>query len=166
MNTMPRRWIILRFSTEAYQESNRTVLALSRLSLLARISISRKCSFLVLPSVSGGVDTEVNREEVACLPAGVQQVDHPDAAYQPAFGSTVLKFDQLDLLRILLVLDAVIDNEIAGRTVVEQGLYDLPQTTGRELLPAQVVAYAIVTGGVIPVEMIGKVSASIVARGK
>jgi len=68
-------------------------------------------------------------------------------------------------LRILLVLDTVIHDQITLGTVVEQGLHGFPETAGREFLTAQVVANGIVTGGGFPFEMIGKVSAGIVARG-
>ena len=111
------------------------------------------------------IDTEVNREEVTCFPAGVEKVDHSNAAHQTTFSSAILKLDQLDLLRILLVLDTVIYDQITLGTVVEQGLHDFPETAGREFLTAQVVANGIVTGGGFPFEMIGKVSAGIVARG-
>jgi hypothetical protein len=78
----------LRFSTEAYHESNNTVLACSYLSLTARTSISRKWSFLVFPyPLPPGtfavrrVYTIVQRIKLAVLARAVEQVENANAAH-------------------------------------------------------------------------------------
>ena len=102
-----------------------------------------------------GVDAEVNREEVVGLAARVQQVDHADAAHQAALGPAVLELDQLDLARILLVLHAVIHDEIAVGAVLKQRRDDFPEAAGRELLAAQVVADGVVTGRRLAFQVVG-----------
>ena len=109
-----------------------------------------------------GKDAEVNREELAFLAACVQQVDYADAAHEAPFGSAVLKLDQLDLLGVLLVLDAVVDHQITVVAVLEQRLDDFPQAAGCEFLAAQIVADGIVAGGRLAFEMIGQMGAGII----
>ncbi len=157
-------------STLAYQLSNRTVLAESLLSNLARTSEHVPKVLVVGLAITTGalrvVEAKVDGVEITFLPTGVDQVDHPDAAHESAGRATVLKFDHVDLFGVAFILHAVIDNKATVGPVVKQGLHHFPQRAGGEFFAAQEVTDGVVAGAGLPVQMVCQIGAGVVAAGR
>ena len=123
---------------------------------------------LGLAVLVGGIQAQVNRIEALSiavrLSIAVEQIDDADAVYQSACRAAILVLDQLDLLAVALVLNAVVYDQVAAGTVLEQGPHDFPEAAGSDLLAPQEVADDIMTLGLVAFEVLGQVRASIVAR--
>ncbi len=69
----------------------------------------------------------------------MHQIDHPNPLHQPALSAVVLPFDQFDLARILLLLHAIMHNQVGVFAVIEQRLHQFPQAARRQLVASQVM---------------------------
>lgn len=116
----------------------------------------------------GSILAKIYRVEVVSVAVNLsitmKQIDDADAVHQAAFRAAVLALDQLDLLAVALVLNAVIYDKVAACAVLEQRGYDFPEAAGSDLLAPQEVADGIMALGLVACEMLRQVRAGIVAR--
>ncbi len=114
-----------------------------------------------LAVVLGAVDAVVDGPEVAVISRGMDQVDQTDAFDRTVFIARVLPLDQFDKVGVLLVLNAVIDNDDRGLRILDMGRNRSPQLRGGEAFASKEVADRIVAEvGLV----VGQVRASVVER--
>jgi len=95
------------------------------------------------------------------LTVTMNQIHHADASHQAAHRTAVLGLDQLDRLRIALVLYAVVDDQERVLGSVDQPLDQLPHLPRRYPALFQEVAHHIVAD---MLQMLGQVEAGVVDR--
>ena len=82
------------------------------------------------------VNSEVDRVVAALFAVCMDQVDYVDPAHEAVFGSAVLELDELDMLGVLLVLDAVVQDQVSVFTVVDKRSDEIPELSGCWLIAA------------------------------
>ena len=97
-----------------------------------------------LTVVLGAIHSVVDRPEVTVVSRGMHQVDQADPLDCTMLISRVLSLYQLDKIGVLLVLNAVIDNDDRGLRIFDMGCDRSPQLRGREALAPQKVADRVV----------------------
>ncbi len=105
---------------------------------------------------------EVYRIIAAVLAVRMDQIHYVDPANKTVFRSTVLKLDKIDVSGVLLVLNAVIQNQKRLRTVVNQRTNLLPQFAGSQFAAAQEIADRVMARAGRTLQMVGKVRAGVV----
>ena len=111
------------------------------------------------------VDAIVDGKVATVLAVRMKKVDDVNSAHEPVFGSTVLFFNQFNGLRVLFILDAIVQNKIRTGAIVKQRSDKFPETAGRQLFTSEIVTYRIVACPRCARQMVRQVCASIVNAG-
>lgn len=72
------------------------------------------------------VDTMINGTEIALLPGTMDEIDDPNVTYQTRHRSAILPFDQINLSRVVFLLDTIVQNQIGLRTIVDEWTSEFP----------------------------------------
>src|SRR5512143_1881405 len=109
----------------------------------------------------GGIEAVINRPEVTFGARAMHQVDYPDAFHQPMLIAAVLAFDQLDKLRIPLIVDAVIGQQKRLAMVIDPTSHQLPQLARRQPFALQEVTNRVMADAL---QVLRQIRASVVVR--
>ena len=115
----------------------------------------------VLGLAVGGVVINPIVHGVVFLAIAVYEVDHANPAHQAARSPAVLFFDQPDRLGILLVLDAVVDDQEGCRGVFDQAFDQPPNFPRRDPVALQEVAHHVMAD---IFQVFGQVVAGVIDR--
>ena len=92
----------------------------------------------------GGQCPVVNGEKIIFSPARMYQIDDADAPNQTMYVATEMLFDQFNELRVAFVLNRIIGNQKAVRSVDNVRFDRLPQLAGCEFFSSQKIAHSVV----------------------
>lgn len=109
------------------------------------------------------VYAEVDGVIAAIFSSRVDQVYDANAAYQSVYGTAILPIYKLNRLRVLFVLDAVVQDQICVFAVIYKRSDEIPEFSGCSLIMAKEIADRVVARAGPTLKMVCQVRARVVA---